>query len=45
MMVFKDIVTGAKLEVNNEFVVEQYKKYPDRYKEVKAEVEKNKVKK
>ena len=39
-MLFKDNVTGAKLDVNNEFVIEQYKKYPERYKVVKTEIKK-----
>lgn len=34
-MKFVDKVTNATLDVVNEFVIEQYKKYPERYKEVK----------
>lgn len=39
-MLFKDIRTGAKLDVTNEFVIEQYKKHSDRYKVVKSEPKK-----
>ena len=38
-MKFKDTLTGAVLETNNEFVINQYKKYTDRYKEVKDKTE------
>ena len=44
-MKFKDLVTGCILECNNEVVVEQYKKHPDRYKEIKAEPKKGAEKK
>lgn len=44
-MIFKDTVTGAKLKVDNEFVVEQFKKNPQRYKEVKNESKKAEEKK
>ena len=36
-MRFKDTVTGAIVETANEFVVEQFHKHPDRYKEIKPE--------
>lgn len=35
-MKFKDLITGATLEAANELVIEQYKKHPDRYKEIKT---------
>lgn len=38
-MKFKDALTGAILETDNEFVISQYKKYADRYKEVKVKPE------
>lgn len=34
-MKFKDLQTGRELTTDNSFVIEQYKKYPERYKEVK----------
>lgn len=39
-MKFKDLVTGNVIESDNDFVVEQYKKYPERYKEVKVKATK-----
>ena len=39
-MKVKDLTTGNILESNNEIVIEQFKKNPDRYKEVKAEPKK-----
>lgn len=44
-MKFKDLVTGAILEVDNAFVVEQCQKHSDRYKEVKPEPKKVEEKK
>jgi hypothetical protein len=44
-MKFKDIITGATLDVANEFVIEQYKKHTERYKEVKPEPKKTEEKK
>lgn len=44
-MKFRDNLTGATLEVNNEIVIEQYKKHTDRYKEVKEEAKKAESKK
>ena len=44
-MKFRDNLTGATLEVNNEIVIEQYKKHTDRYKEIKPEVKKTEAKK
>ena len=44
-MKFKDLVTGAVLDANNEMVIEQYKKHTDRYKEVKPESKKVEEKK
>lgn len=38
-MKFVDVKTGVTLETTNEFVIEQYKKNTDRYKEVKAKAE------
>lgn len=34
-MLFIDNVTKATLDVANDFVIEQFKKYPERYSEVK----------
>lgn len=34
-MQVRDLVTGAKLVTDNDFVIEQYKKHTDRYKEIK----------
>lgn len=34
-MKFRDNVTGNVIECNNDFVNAQYKKFPDRYKEIK----------
>lgn len=39
-MKVKDLVTGGILTTDNEFVIEQLKKNPDRYKEVKTETKK-----
>ena len=39
-MKVKDLTTGNVLESTNEIVVEQFKKNPDRYKEIKAEPKK-----
>lgn len=39
-MRFIDKITGAKLDTDNEFVIEQLKKYPERYEEAKKEVKK-----
>lgn len=39
-MKVKDLVTGGILETDNAFVIEQFKKNPDRYKEVKPETKK-----
>lgn len=36
-MQVKDLITGAKLVTDNEFVIEQFKKHSDRYKEIKPE--------
>lgn len=36
MRKFKDTLTGATLETDNEFVIAQYEKHTDRYQEVKA---------
>ena len=44
-MQFKDTMTGAKIDVVNDIVIEQLKKYPDRYKEVKIEPKKAEEKK
>jgi hypothetical protein len=44
-MKFIDTVTGAKIEANNDFVIEQYKKYPERYKEEKTPAKKAEEKK
>lgn len=33
-MKFKDLRTGLTLETNNKFVIEQYKKYSDKYKSI-----------
>ena len=38
-MKFKDIITGAILESENSFVVEQMKKYKDRYREIKSKAQ------
>ena len=35
-MKFKDLATGYIVESDNEFVIEQYKNHPDKYKEIKA---------
>ena len=43
-MKFKDLNTGAILETENNFVIEQYKKYPKRYKEIKNGTETTKEK-
>ena len=34
-MKFKDLQTGNVLEVENDLVIEQFKKNPERYKELK----------
>ena len=44
-MQFKDTITGAKIDVVNNIVIEQLKKYPDRYKEIKVESKKAEEKK
>ena len=44
-MKFKDLTTGNIVESENEFVIVQYKNYPDRYKEVKAKKETKSVEK
>ena len=44
-MQFKDTMTGAKIDVVDDIVIEQLKKYPDRYKEVKIEPKKAEEKK
>lgn len=44
-MQFKDTITGAKIEASNEFVIEQLKKHPDKYKEIKIEPKKAEEKK
>lgn len=43
-MKFKDIKTGAILDTDNEFVILQFKKHAERYKEVKEIKEKNRSK-
>ena len=42
-MKFKDLTTGNIVESENEFVIVQYKNYPDRYKEVKAKKKLNRL--
>lgn len=42
MRKFKDLTTGAVLETDNEFVIEQYLKYSDRYQEIKGKPENKK---
>lgn len=42
MRKFKDMITGAILETDNEFVIEQYLKYADRYREIKGKAESKK---
>lgn len=44
-MKFRDLVTKAVIETDNEFVIEQMKKHRDRYKEVKPETKKTEEKK
>lgn len=40
-MKFKDLITGNVIECNNDFVIEQYKKYSDRFKEIKVKESKS----
>lgn len=42
-MRFKDITTGNILETNNAFVIEQYKKTPEKYEEIKPKTTPKKV--
>ncbi|MBQ7800367.1 MAG: hypothetical protein IJ370_07720 [Oscillospiraceae bacterium] len=41
-MKVKDTVIGCIIETNNEFVIEQLKKYPERYKEIGKDKPKDK---
>ena len=41
-MKFKDTITGGTLITNNDEVIKQLKKSPERYKEIKPETKKEK---
>lgn len=44
-MKFTDLLTGYTLETDNSFVVDQYKKNPERYKELKVKKTSDKTEK
>lgn len=38
MRKFKDLITGAVLATDNQFVIDQYLRYSNRYQEIKGKV-------
>lgn len=44
-MKFTDLLTGYTLETDNDFVIDQYKKNTERYKELKAKKTSDKTEK